>query len=220
MLVSILVSLLIIFSLSAVCLLLFIQFKMKADDAFLADEKNFIPSCLSLPKPKATGMRAIVKCSPKRQFKTKRLKYAGMTDCRIFEDAYGTENNCDYGCAGYGTCISFCPQEAIIIKNHTAVITSSCNGCGQCVSHCPQKLIELIPVEQQYYRQCAAAGETEINCSAACSNCTICDSSETIIEQQFFECPTGALTKLNPEPNKVFKFWVFLYNVLYGKKKR
>ena len=220
MLVSILVSLLIIFSISAVSLLLFIQFKMNADDAFSIEEKSFIPKLNSGNGRKVSGMRAIVKCSPKRQFKTKRLEYAGMTDCRIFGDSYGTENNCDYGCAGYGTCISFCPQEAIIIKNNTAVITNSCNGCGLCVSHCPQKLIELIPLEQFYYRQCAATGDSEINCSAACKDCSLCSSDETITEQQAAACPSGSLANLHPDANKGFNFWVFLYNIIYGNKKR
>lgn len=221
MLVSILVSLLIIFSLSAVYLLLFIQFKMNAEDAFFKEEKKFLPHYSSTHENKAGGgMRAVVKCSPARQFKTKRLEYAGMTDCRIFEDSYGTDNNCDYGCAGYGTCISFCPQEAIILKNNTAVITNSCNGCGLCVSHCPRKLIELVPVEQLYYRQCAAAGDTDINCSAACSNCTICSSIGSVTEQQAAACPSGSLAKLHPDSNKGFNFWVFLYNIIYKNKKR
>jgi ferredoxin len=34
---------------------------------------------------------------------------------------YETENGCTWGCIGFGTCVSHCPQDAIIIKNSNLI---------------------------------------------------------------------------------------------------
>ena len=53
----------------------------------------------------------------------------------------------DIKCTGCGLCISQCPQQAITVDNHTAVINQeSCNQCGDCVQICPEGAInKMVP---------------------------------------------------------------------------
>ncbi len=52
----------------------------------------------------------------------------------------------DYeSCVGCGLCISYCPEEAITIKEKKPVINYSyCKGCGICAYECPTESIEMI----------------------------------------------------------------------------
>jgi pyruvate ferredoxin oxidoreductase delta subunit len=45
-------------------------------------------------------------------------------------------------CAGCGTCVQFCPEAAIEIKNKKAEFDYDfCKGCGVCPNVCPLKAI-------------------------------------------------------------------------------
>ncbi len=47
-------------------------------------------------------------------------------------------------CVGCGTCVGFCPEGAISIKDGKAVIDYRyCKGCGVCKAVCPMKAIEM-----------------------------------------------------------------------------
>lgn len=113
------------------------------------------------------GKRAVVLCSPKRNFQNKRFTYEGKKDCMLFKSVYSTEYDCNYGCTGFGNCVRACPRQAITIENNTAVVNSACNGCGLCISVCPKDLIVLMPKEQTECVLCKAP-ETEKN---GCSMC-------------------------------------------------
>ncbi|RKY79502.1 hypothetical protein DRP98_03475 [candidate division KSB1 bacterium] len=46
-------------------------------------------------------------------------------------------------CSGCGACLDVCPQGAIYMVNHTAMIDSvRCKSCGKCVEVCPQHAIQ------------------------------------------------------------------------------
>jgi len=48
-------------------------------------------------------------------------------------------------CAACGTCVEFCPFEAIAVDNGYAYVdVTACMGCGVCVSKCPQEAISLL----------------------------------------------------------------------------
>ena len=62
----------------------------------------------------------------------------------MVKDVHGSGTDCRYACIGLGDCAKVCPQQAIDIINHTAVVSSLCIGCGRCISVCPQKIITLV----------------------------------------------------------------------------
>jgi Fe-S-cluster-containing hydrogenase component 2 len=55
-------------------------------------------------------------------------------------------------CNGCGTCIQFCPTNAIGLQNNLAFIDQDlCTGCAACMDACPQGAVligEIVPVEQ------------------------------------------------------------------------
>ncbi|MCH5294599.1 MAG: 4Fe-4S binding protein [Treponema sp.] len=138
--------------------------------------------------------RAIVMCSPERILDGRRFKYTGARDCTMFDNIYGEEYGCSYGCLGFGTCTFSCPRNAIEISDGTAVITRICNGCGLCVEACPKHLIKLVPADIKECAQCAVPqGET-----APCSECH--------------------KTRETPFPDqRHFQFWENFYKILTGK---
>ncbi|MCR4940628.1 MAG: 4Fe-4S binding protein [Treponemataceae bacterium] len=172
---------------------------------FSAEEKDFLNNLIE-PYDSDNGLCAVVKCSPDRDNHTNLLEHSEMTDCRLFSEIYGKEQFCKWGCLGYGTCVTFCPQQAIIIKNGTAVITESCNGCGACVDHCPQHIIELIPREKEYFVQCSLPeDETCDNCSVSCTSCRGCRKEETLTLEIAKKCPRKCIKKITNPFSKGFK---------------
>ena len=160
-------------------------------------EDPLIPFSLSpviLPEEKKyspTNEKAYVMCSCEKECKLERSMYNSEYTCVMAKTVYGSALDCHFACLGLGDCTKICPQEAIIIKNMTAVITSNCCGCGKCVLVCPQKIIKLIP--------------TNTKKTLVCSN----DSSDMT-----------SCTKLNVEENVVWndkkdlKIWEYCYRIL------
>lgn len=154
---------------------------------------------------------AVVKCSKNRETTDKVLQYSKMIDCRVYLDKYGYDDFCKYGCLGYGTCVSVCPEHAIIIQNNTAVVTDKCSGCGICVDKCPQNIIELID-KNATFKQCAVQNEKENeSCSGSCIFCKKCDSPDFKVEY----CPHMCIKKSPIIQIKGFKFWDFWYKIFH-----
>ena len=40
-------------------------------------------------------------------------------------------------CDECGTCISVCPQDAIVLDKRLRILTDKCTSCGICVTICP-----------------------------------------------------------------------------------
>lgn len=112
-----------------------------------------------------TGKKAVVLCSPEREFSERRFNYTGKKDCTLFKSIYDAEYDCGFGCSGFGNCVYACPRQAISIENGTAVVNSTCNGCGICVSTCPKQLIVLIPADQTSCVMCKASKDEKNGCS-------------------------------------------------------
>ncbi len=178
--------------------------------------------------------RALVFCSPDKKFSLRRFIYAGHKDCNLFKTLYEAEYDCSLGCIGFGSCISHCPQDAIIIKNNTAVITESCNGCGKCIPHCPNNLIKLVPAAQDFVVQCSSHDGKNTSCSEACTACGSCldpyiYSGFSIVnnlavsdykpnhDKSGFaaKCPSKTIKNMELTEKNDFKFWKLCYNILH-----
>lgn len=136
--------------------------------------------------------RAVVLCSCNKTFrKNITLSAKKAQSCAIINSACGSLNDCRFSCVGLGDCMKICPQEAIYIKNGTAVINGLCNGCGKCISFCPKNLIKLVP-----------ANKTEI---VMCSN----------TEQPLTSCGSfGKTETLSFSEKNEFKIWKSCYKML------
>lgn len=212
---------LIIFAVCAIFMLLINWFKAKADSAIAEDEAEFIEASPVNNDEPVSKLRAVVRCSPERNISRKRLQYNRMTDCRLFQSLYESETFCEVGCLGYGTCVSYCPQNAIIIHNGTAVITDACSGCGLCVDQCPQKLIQMVPIEKEYYIQCAATGaKANKKCNVGCQDCGLCSSSANLSLELANKCPTKRIQKISFPNTLGFKLKHLLYNLVSKNRKQ
>ena len=73
-----------------------------------------------------------------------RLKYKGIKKCSVFNYTYETLGHVVSNCIGFGDCMEFCPQNAIIKDNNRLYVTDSCCGCGKCMEVCPKKIISMV----------------------------------------------------------------------------
>lgn len=111
---------------------------------FLEDVNDFLlPATVEFDKNKIAEIFSTE--SPNSQ---KRFTFDDEKNCSLFNMLYETETNVKNCCIGFGSCISHCPQEAIVLVKNKAVVLNSCIGCGQCISYCPNTLIKLIPRNQ------------------------------------------------------------------------
>ena len=111
--------------------------------------------------------KAIVLCSCKKEFKLNpTFSNEGYT-CFMAKTVQGSGTDCKYACIGLGDCARACPQQAITIVNHTAVISDLCCGCGECINICPQNIIKLIPSNQDKIVLCNNINKDDLtSCSA------------------------------------------------------
>ena len=163
---------------------------------------------------------AVVKCNSERKINMRGFAYDDLKDCRVFKNLYESASNCHWGCIGFGTCVSVCPQDAIKIVNNTAVVGATCNGCGKCLNVCPNNLIELVPKSIDFYAACACQNdEMKEICSTACPNRinteTLKPLSAVDVREEDFVCAikdTNEKTATND-----FKFWQKCYNMFCSK---
>ncbi len=74
----------------------------------------------------------------------KNFEYKSIKSCKIFKQIYQSQTRNLNDCLGFGDCITTCEQNAIIIEDGRAHVTSVCNGCGKCIKTCPNSLINMI----------------------------------------------------------------------------
>lgn len=173
------------------------QIVENSDPLFSNIEIDYIEASNS-PDIKISSERAIVLCNPNRDYSNLRLEYKGIKSCKLFSSVYDTQTDCSYGCVGFGDCIKVCPQNAIVLKNGTALVTSNCCGCGKCIDICPKNLIKLVD------QNTIQSNDKFMLCNANSDCITKCNkfmSTEKIVF---------------PE-KKHFKFWKSCYKILKGK---
>lgn len=177
------------------------QIEEEQDPLFSEVELNYIDS-FDEETVEISNYQAVVLCSSNRTFEKERLKYNGIKSCALFSSIYETANDCKFGCIGFGDCAKVCPQEAIVIKNGTAVITDNCCGCKKCVSACPKQLIHLFYKNNKAELREVKLCNVSEDCITTCSQCRLHNKTDkfTNLEQ------------------KHFKFWKSCYKILNKKQ--
>ena len=139
------------------------QNKIKESPIVSDTEINYIKP-VKMQREKS-NMRALVLCSCEKKFDMTRKIFNESYSCMLVHKYSGTGTPCKFSCIGLGDCVKICPQNAIYIKNHTAVVSNLCNGCGKCVDVCPIQIIRLIPSNTTEYTICANKSDNKTNCT-------------------------------------------------------
>lgn len=138
--------------------------KKDIEDPLIANsEKEYIAPNVS--STLVTDKKAIVLCSCNKTFSVERNELNLQHTCFMINSDNGTGTDCKFSCIGLGDCVKACPQQAIEIKNHTAVITNLCNGCGKCLDVCPIHIIQLVPKDTEKLVVCANKFKDPTSCS-------------------------------------------------------
>lgn len=91
-------------------------------------------------KCKACGM-CVAEC-PRHIIEMIPYEAEAVVDCNSKDFGKDVKANCEVGCIGCGICQKNCPEGAIAVENHLAVIDyEKCTGCGTCKEKCPVKII-------------------------------------------------------------------------------
>ena len=118
-----------------------------------------------------------------------KLEYEGVHSCSMAQQLFGGPKKCQYGCIGFGDCISVCPYNAIKICDGVARIDPTlCRACGMCIKACPKHLIDFMPTHQKKATVLCKNGDkgamTRKNCKTGCIGCMKCAKT----------CEFGAVT--------------------------
>ncbi len=125
---------------------------------------------------------AYVRCGGCEEFTSKKHAYQGIPSCAAATQLFGGDQQCDYGCLGYGDCQKACEYGAITIENGLAIIDPDlCVGCSMCVAQCPKKLIAMfeVPTEKPVPAVVACMNQdkgaaTRAICEVGCIGCMRC----------------------------------------------
>lgn len=153
-----------------------------------AENMKAIGAIMGIEVADKVPMQAQVRCSGKCGVAKLQYHYEGARSCIAADRMGGGDKLCAWGCIGLGTCVEVCKFDALHIVDGVAVVDhTKCSGCGACVNICPKNLIELLPVESEYYVACRSKEKgalTRKQCDAGCIGCGICAKL----------CPEGAIT--------------------------
>lgn len=131
---------------------------------------------------------AHIKCAGDLSKAVRKYSYEGIEDCVAASLLHGGPKGCQYGCLGFGTCVTQCPFDAMTLsKEGLPVINGEvCTGCDKCMSVCPKKVIQMIPTGAHVCVNCNSrdkGASVRKQCAAVCIGCGLCSKA----------CPHGAI---------------------------
>ena len=121
-----------------------------------AENAAAIAEIMGMSAPTGERQVAFVRCTGGVNAK-KRYDYVGVKDCLSATKVAAGPLECQFGCLGYGSCVTACQFGAISIgENGTAIVDpEKCTNCGACMKACPRKLIVSVPVSKKVHVLCA-----------------------------------------------------------------
>ena len=86
---------------------------------------------------------------------------------------------CQFGCLGFGSCVSACQFGAMSIGPNGAAVVDpdKCTDCMACAKACPRHLITEVPVSKKVHVACANQdkGKAAMSvCTHSCIGCGLC----------------------------------------------
>ena len=168
---------------------------------------------------------AIVHCQGANYHMQNRYEYNGTMTCAAADTVQRGPGSCNWGCIGYGDCVTVCEYDAIhVIDDLARVDPANCTACGKCIPACPKHLIRFEPKREDIYAvRCAnplSGALTRRNCDIGCIGCGKCEAacqfdavhvngSLALIDQDkctqcgdcWEACPTGSITFQLPLPD-------------------
>ncbi len=139
-----------------------------------------------------TKKLAFVFCKGGKAAKDKFI-YSGQKTClaAVMVSGRGAKA-CQYGCIGYGDCVTVCKFDAIKMteQNVPFIDTDKCTNCKACIKICPKKIIKEVMHKETSNVICSSLDNPKIsknNCEVACIACNICVRN----------CPYKAITLVN-----------------------
>ena len=145
-----------------------------------AENAAAIAEIMGMAAPTGERQVAFVRCTGGVNAK-KRYDYVGVKDCLSATKVAAGPLECQFGCLGYGSCVTACQFGAISIgENGTAIVDpEKCTNCGACMKACPRKLIVSVPANpKKVHVTCAnlEKGKAAMNvCSVSCIGCGLCE---------------------------------------------
>lgn len=166
-------------------------------------------------------LRPVVRCRAHTDDKMFHAQYQGIISCTA-ANALANAQACNFGCLGYGDCVSACKFDALHIVDGLATVDyEKCTGCTACSKACPRNLIEMVPLRHENMMVVACNSkentkETRAECKVGCIACKLCtkkselftvDSNLARLDLEQYEpdektetamdkCPTGVIIKV------------------------
>lgn len=118
---------------------------------------------------------AFIACQKNSKVK---YEYTGKQSCLAASLVHGGPLECQFGCIGFGDCMSACPFGAITLQDGKPIICEDiCTGCGACAAVCPKALISVIPKNSKTRVLCSNChkGPNVVKvCTTSCIACGMC----------------------------------------------
>lgn len=144
-----------------------------------ADVADKLASIMGVTVEAKEPMVAVVRCAGGHEEAKDKFRYFGIKTCKAAAQVSGGQKACQYGCLGFGDCVTACNFDAIHIgeKGLPVVDDEKCTGCGLCVKACPKNIMDLIPITAQIYLACSSQDRGKAVkevCSVGCNGCGLC----------------------------------------------
>jgi electron transport complex protein RnfB len=125
---------------------------------------------------------AFIACRAGRKIARTKYRFEGVQNCQAAYLLFGGDKACQYGCLGYGSCVTACPFDAIDMTDDFLAVVNpeKCKSCQKCVKACPRQLIQMVPKSQTVLVACRnheKARRAKDNCGIACIACKICEKN-------------------------------------------
>ena len=143
-----------------------------------AENAAAIAKIMGQEAPSGDRQVAFVRCNGGTNA-VKRFEYIGVKDCIGALKVGAGPLECNFGCLGFGSCVTACQFGAMTIgPNGAAVVDADkCTDCMACASACPRKLIVSVPAAKKVHVACANKdkGKAAMSvCSHSCIGCGLC----------------------------------------------